>query len=307
MVTDNGTEFDGDFEKMCKSFGLKHIRTSAYHPQANGLVERFNGVLKRALYRLCENHPSSWPHLIPRVLRASRATRHSTTGLSPSEYLMGTELGALGLETLAWQPYLGEEPAEATHPQGAGWYGHKVQKLFFDPVSKALKLFEGTVVLLSISPEGAERLRVVYTEDKDVEVEEVCNILPWWRVDDDQTLLEAISPIDSAGFTRIQHILYTMLAEKTGPLHQLALELIERHPAYADLPNHAPARGPDRTPPWLAKTGQDARSQVTDFLAADEHQRLGTIAKKGFMRTQASQQKQVRAYARRRRPAQQAD
>ena len=94
-----------------------------------------------------------------------------------------------------------------------------------------------------------------------------------------------------------------MLAEKSGPLYQpLALELIERHPAYADLPNHAPARGPDRTPPWLAKTGQDARSQVTDFLTADENQRLGTIAKKGFMRIQASQQKQVRAYARRRCP-----
>ena len=50
IVTDNGSQFvSTEFEAYLSSRGIKHIRTSLYHPQANGLVERFNPVLKQTL------------------------------------------------------------------------------------------------------------------------------------------------------------------------------------------------------------------------------------------------------------------
>ncbi|XP_033124167.1 uncharacterized protein K02A2.6-like [Anneissia japonica] len=46
IVSDNGKQFTStEFETYLEARGIRHIRTSLYHPQANGLVERFNRVL----------------------------------------------------------------------------------------------------------------------------------------------------------------------------------------------------------------------------------------------------------------------
>lgn len=47
IVTDNGSQFCSlTFQDFMKDNGITHIRTSVYHAQANGAVERFNRVLK---------------------------------------------------------------------------------------------------------------------------------------------------------------------------------------------------------------------------------------------------------------------
>lgn len=47
IVTDNGSQFcSSTFQDFLKDNGITHIRTSVYHAQANGAVERFNRVLK---------------------------------------------------------------------------------------------------------------------------------------------------------------------------------------------------------------------------------------------------------------------
>ena len=47
IVTDNGPQFvSGQLESFLEKKGIQHIRTSLYHPQANGGVERFNQVVK---------------------------------------------------------------------------------------------------------------------------------------------------------------------------------------------------------------------------------------------------------------------
>lgn len=46
MVTDNGTEFClNEFLNHLAYLGVVHKRTSPYHPQTNGLVERVHGTL----------------------------------------------------------------------------------------------------------------------------------------------------------------------------------------------------------------------------------------------------------------------
>ena len=45
ITTDQGTQFTGStWQCMCKALGSKHVRTTAYHPQANGIVERIGGA-----------------------------------------------------------------------------------------------------------------------------------------------------------------------------------------------------------------------------------------------------------------------
>ncbi len=50
IQTDNGGEFDEEFEQVLGQRGILHARSRSYNPQANGQIERFNGTLKRMIY-----------------------------------------------------------------------------------------------------------------------------------------------------------------------------------------------------------------------------------------------------------------
>lgn len=53
LVTDNGTEFcSREFENYLQDVGIDHTRKTPYHPQTNGLVERFHGTLIGSLKKL---------------------------------------------------------------------------------------------------------------------------------------------------------------------------------------------------------------------------------------------------------------
>ena len=50
LLTDNGSNFiSKTIQKYCEVTGVKQIRTSPYHPQTDGMVERFNATLKQLL------------------------------------------------------------------------------------------------------------------------------------------------------------------------------------------------------------------------------------------------------------------
>lgn len=58
LLTDNGKEFRADFDEYCKIFDIEHRRTKPYHPQTNGMVERFNGRISDILKS--KHFDSSW-------------------------------------------------------------------------------------------------------------------------------------------------------------------------------------------------------------------------------------------------------
>ena len=62
---------------------MKHHKIIAYHPQANGLVEKFNGTLKRTLAKLVEES-DQWDDLISPALFAYQSSPIESIGVPPA-------------------------------------------------------------------------------------------------------------------------------------------------------------------------------------------------------------------------------
>ena len=78
-------------DSLCTSIGTKHKLSTAYHPQTNGLVERFNRTLCEALAKYANNEKNDWDLYIPSVLFAYRTKRHETTRHEPFYLIYGRE------------------------------------------------------------------------------------------------------------------------------------------------------------------------------------------------------------------------
>ncbi len=61
ILSDMGTQFTSDLmQEISRLLQVRQLTTTPYHPQCNGLVERFNGTLKTMLRRLCTENPRQW-------------------------------------------------------------------------------------------------------------------------------------------------------------------------------------------------------------------------------------------------------
>ena len=75
---------------MIKLLGIHHSRTTAYHPSANSLVERFHRQLKASL--MAANSNSNWLEALPLVLLGIRSTVKEDLHYTPAELVYGTTL-----------------------------------------------------------------------------------------------------------------------------------------------------------------------------------------------------------------------
>jgi hypothetical protein len=92
IISDRGKAFLGRVVGLLKEeVGFKHKLAAPYHPQTNGLTERFNGTLCRSLHKCVNSATEDWDDLIPSVLFAYRTLKHSTTKHSPFYLLHGYE------------------------------------------------------------------------------------------------------------------------------------------------------------------------------------------------------------------------
>jgi len=76
---------------VCELLGMDKLNTTAYHPQCNGLVERFNRTLKMMLRKHATKFGLQWDKFLPGVLWAYRNTPHNSTGEKPSFLLFGID------------------------------------------------------------------------------------------------------------------------------------------------------------------------------------------------------------------------
>src|SRR5947209_2459324 len=80
IVSDNGSAFISQLvEKLLQQHQIKHRLISPYHPQTNGLVERFNRTLCKAIAKYVQLVEEEWDKFIPSVLFAYRTMKHNTT------------------------------------------------------------------------------------------------------------------------------------------------------------------------------------------------------------------------------------
>jgi len=89
LTSDRGTEFCNELiEQLNRTFEIQHIRTTAYHPQGNGLTERMNQTIKNTLSKLAGTI-TNWDHYLPSALFAIRTSRQEATTFSPFELVYG--------------------------------------------------------------------------------------------------------------------------------------------------------------------------------------------------------------------------
>ena len=90
LVSDQGRAFMGHIiTHLCELYGVQKLRTSPYHAQTNGQVERMNQMIIRMIGKLEEDKKACWSEHLPELLLAYNATCSTVTGYSPY-YLLFT-------------------------------------------------------------------------------------------------------------------------------------------------------------------------------------------------------------------------
>ncbi|KAH9274018.1 hypothetical protein BASA83_003655 [Batrachochytrium salamandrivorans] len=105
IISDRGKSFLAEgidlFERENK---IRHLATTPYHPQTNGMVERMHAMLGHRLTTLVHGKRDRWDEYLPQVLLALRTRTHAVTGFSPSSscsvFILVCQLMRHLLETL---------------------------------------------------------------------------------------------------------------------------------------------------------------------------------------------------------------
>ncbi|MCP3681087.1 MAG: transposase family protein, partial [bacterium] len=111
IVTDRGKNFQSKLlQEICNLCAIRKISTSSYHPETNGLVERFNRTLCNMLSMYVTKQQNDWDLWLPYCLFAYNTAKQDSTQESPYFLLYGRDprlpvdvtFNALRARTIPW-------------------------------------------------------------------------------------------------------------------------------------------------------------------------------------------------------------
>jgi len=92
IISDRGKSFVNNvMDSVNEIFNIQKITTTAYHPQTDGLVEKFNHTLITMLSKYTSKNQKDWDQYINFVLFAYRTSIHISTKETPFMLLYGRE------------------------------------------------------------------------------------------------------------------------------------------------------------------------------------------------------------------------
>lgn len=90
IVSDCGTNFTSQLtQEMLRKLGCAPRFNTPGHPEASGMVERFNQTCKKMLHHVMQQHGRQWHKFVPLMLWALREVPNATTGTSPYMLVYG--------------------------------------------------------------------------------------------------------------------------------------------------------------------------------------------------------------------------
>ena len=92
LLSDRGTNFLSELvQGVCRLLDIKKVNTSGYHPQTDGLVEKFNSTLIGMVAKVAEQSGKDWDRHLPFLLFAYRVSVQESTRESPFFLLYGRD------------------------------------------------------------------------------------------------------------------------------------------------------------------------------------------------------------------------
>lgn len=126
LHTDQGKQFESKLvHRLCKLMGIVKTRTSPYHPQSDGQVERFNRTLKSELSKRLFSTGNQWDKMLNHIAFSYNTSVHSSIGYSPF-FLVNSREACTPLEVM-----FGDTPV--------GYSCHSSYGDFVDDITKRMK------------------------------------------------------------------------------------------------------------------------------------------------------------------------
>jgi transposase InsO family protein len=89
VVTDNGVEYEGQFDQLLQDCMIDHRHSSPAHPQANGQAEKAVHIVKTGIMKMCQSCKAvdKWDEDIAWLILGYRCSPQSSTGYTPYELM----------------------------------------------------------------------------------------------------------------------------------------------------------------------------------------------------------------------------
>ena len=166
IQSDQGTNFMAHaFQQVMNQLGIKQYKSSAYHPESQGALERFHQTLKTMIKMYCIENSRDWDEGVHLLLFAVRESVQESLGFSPFELVFGHAVR--GPLLLLKEKWLDEDPEkisvlkyvatfkdrlfragqiakrnlQESQSKMKVWYDRKAKSRCFEPGDRVLVLF----------------------------------------------------------------------------------------------------------------------------------------------------------------------